>query len=116
MQAKTKNRGIFSVRITDFGLKSLKKIIRRNRKVETEINKMMENLKATPEAGRELTSNLYGMRTISSDDNEFRIVYGLNESGRQVTVHAVGHRKNVYNNLARFLKRVMPNSKGGDLT
>jgi len=77
---KTKNQGIFSVRITNFGLKSLKKIIRRNQKVETEINRMMENLKTTPEMGRELTSDLYGLRTVSSDDNEFRIIYELNES------------------------------------
>jgi len=112
---QAKNRGIFSVRITDFGLKSLKKIIRRNQKVEAEINKLMEKLQKTPEMGMELTSDLYGMRAVSSMDREFRIVYGLDESDRQVTVHAVGHRKTVYENLARFLKRVMPYSRRGGL-
>ena len=112
---RAKNQGIFSVRITDFGLKGLRKIIRRNQKAEGEINKLIEGLKSTPEMGRELTSDLYGMRAVSSKDMEFRIVYGMDESDRQVTVHAVGHRRNVYQNLARFLKKVMPYSRKGRL-
>jgi mRNA-degrading endonuclease RelE of RelBE toxin-antitoxin system len=105
---KTNGQGIFSVRITAFGLKSLKKITRRNQKVESEINKMMKNLEKSPELGRELTSDLYGLRTISSEDGEFRVIYELNQQKMQVMVHAVGSRKNIYQHLARFLKKVMP--------
>ena len=110
---KDKKQSIFSVSITDFGLKSLKKIVKRNQKVQVEINKMIKNLKNTPEIGRELTSDLYGMRAISSDDGEFRVVYGLDESHKQVTVHAVGHRKHIYEKLARLLQKVMPYTQGG---
>lgn len=112
---KTKNQGIFSVSITDSGKKSLKKSTRRNQKAEDEINDMIGQLEVTPEMGRPLTSDLYGMRTVSSEDNEFRIIYELDESANQVIIHAVGHRSNVYKNLARFLKRVMPYGKDGEL-
>ncbi len=108
---KTKNGGIFSVRITDSGLKSPKKSTRRNQNAEDEINNLIGMLEFTPEMGRQLTSDLYGMRTISSEDNEFRIIYEIKESVHQVTIHAVGHRSNVYKNLARLLKKVMPYGK-----
>ena len=111
----TKNQGIFSVRITDSGMKSLKKSTRRNQKAEDEINDMIGQLEVTPEMGRALTSDLYGMRTISSEDNEFRIIYELDELAKQVMIHAVGHRNNVYKNLARFLNRVMPYGKRGEM-
>ena len=108
---KTESRGIFSVRITDSGSKSLKKSTRRNQKAEDEINNLIGRLESTPEMGRELTSDLYGMRVVSSEDNEFRIIYRFDESANQVTIHAVGHRSNVYKNLARLLKKVMPYGK-----
>ena len=109
---KDEKQGIFSVSITDFGLKSFKKLVKRNQKIQVEINKIIKNLKNTPEIGRELTSDLYGMRTISSDDGEFRVIYGLDESHKQVTVHAVGHRRHIYEKLARLLQKVMPYTQG----
>ena len=109
---KDEKQGIFSVSITDFGLKSFKKLAKKNQKIQAEINKMIKNLKNTPEIGRELTSDLYGMRTISSECGEFRVVYGLDESTNQVTVHAVGHRKHIYEKLARLLRKVMPYTQG----
>lgn len=108
---RTENEGIFSVKITDSGLKSLKKSTRRNQKAEDGINDLIGMLEITPEMGRELTSDLYGMRTVSSEDNEFRIIYEINESSHQITIHAIGHRSNVYKNLARLLKKVMPYGK-----
>jgi len=107
-----KNQSVFSVNITDFGLKGLKKIVKRNQKVGTEIDRMMDCLKKNPELGRELTSDLYGMRVISSECGEFRVVYGLDESTNQVTVQAVGHRKHIYEKLARLLKKIMPYTQG----
>ena len=112
---ETKNQGIFSVRITDSGMKSLKKSTRRNQKAEDEINDLIGKLEITPEMGRALSSDLYGMRTVSSEDNEFRIIYELDESANIVIIHAAGHRKNIYKNLARLLKKVMPYSKGGEM-
>ena len=112
---KDEKQSIFSVSITDFGLRSLKKIVKRNQKAGTEIDRMMDCLKSHPEIGRELTSDLYGMRVISSECGEFRIIYGLDESTNQVTVQAVGHRKHIYEKLARLLKKVMPYTNGGEL-
>jgi len=109
---QAKNQNIFSVSITDFGLRSLKKIVKRNQKAGTEIDRMMDCLKSHPESGRELTSDLYGMRVISSECGEFRIIYGLDESTNQVTVQAVGHRKHIYEKLARLLKKIMPYTQG----
>ena len=108
---KTENGGIFSVRITDSGLKSLKKSTRRNQKAEEEINGIIGMLESDPLVGRELTSDLHGMRTVSSEDNEFRIIYEIDEKARQIVIHAVGHRSNVYKNLARLLRKVMPYSR-----
>ena len=105
---KTENGSVFSTRITDSGLKSLKKSTRRNHKAMMEINSMISQLAIFPKMGKKLTSDLYGMRTLSSDDNEFRVIYEINESTNQVTIHAVGHRSDVYKNIARLLKRVMP--------
>ncbi len=112
---QVKDQGIFSVSITDFGLKGLKKIVKRNQKAGSEIDRMMDCLKRHPELGRELTSDLYGMRTISSECGEFRVVYGLDESANHVTVQAVGHRKHIYEKLARLLKKVMPYTEGVEL-
>ena len=107
-----KKQSIFSVSITDFGLRGLKKIVKRNQKAGTEINRMMDCLKNNPEIGRELTSDLYGMRVISSECGEFRIIYGLDESTNQVKVQAVDHRRHIYEKLARLLQKVMPYTQG----
>lgn len=107
------NQGNFSVRITDFGMKGLKKMVRRNQQLGHEIDMLMEKLAQNPEIGIEMTSDLYGLRTVSSEDREFRIVYSVEHSVRQVTVHAIGNRRTVYEHLARFLKRVMPYSIAG---
>lgn len=107
----TENKEFFILRITDVGTKTLKKSTKRNPKIREELNNTIQMLRTMPKMGKELTSDLYGMRSISSKDGEFRIIYELDISKKQVIVYAVGHRSNVYKNLAIFLNKSMPYSK-----
>ena len=113
-KSQARNRGIFSVRITSAGLNGMKKIVKRNRRFEREVDAILKSLGRNPKVGVEMTSDLYGLRSIASNDNEFRIVYGIDDAANQVVVHAIGHRKTVYSKLARLLNRMMPYKKSGD--
>ena len=99
------------VRITDFGRRSLKRTIRRNGRIKDEIDSIVKRLVREPEMGKELTSDLFGMRAVSSSDGRYRVVYELESSRHEVVIHAVGKRKHVYDDLARMLKRIMPYSR-----
>ena len=101
----------FIVRITDFGLKSHKKTIRRNSRIRDEVDCIMEKIVRDPEIGKELTSDLFGMRTVASADGKYRVIYEFENARREVVVHAVGGRKHVYDDLARILKRIMPHAE-----
>ena len=101
----------FIVRITDFGLKSHKKTVRRNSRIRDEVDCIMEKIVRDPEIGKELTSDLFGMRTVASADGKYRVIYEFENARREVVVHAVGGRKHVYDDLARILKRIMPHAE-----
>lgn len=96
------------VRITDFGLRGLKKTIRRNSRIRDEVDRIMERIAHDPKIGRELTSDLFGMRSVASTDGKYRIIYELEDGSHEVVVHAVGGRKHVYDDLARVLDKIMP--------
>ena len=100
--------GCFTVRITDFGLKSRKKTVRRNDRIRGEIDCIVDKIVRNPEMGRELTSDLFGMKAVTSADGKYRVVYEVDDARREVIVHAVGGRRHVYDDLARVLKRIMP--------
>ncbi len=101
-------QGRFTVEITDFALKGLKKIARRNSGIRDEVDRIMKRISRDPEIGQELTSDLFGMRAMKSADGKYRIVYKLESARHGVVVHAVGGRNRVYDDLARMLNRVMP--------
>ena len=52
-----------------------------------------------PGASKELTGSLRGYRSLRVGD--YRIGYSLDEKAGEVTVWAVGHRRNIYERLAR---------------
>lgn len=98
------------VRITDFGLRGLKKTVRRNSRLRDEVDRILERIAHDPKIGRELTSDLFGMRTVASTDGKYRVIYELEDVRCEVVVHAVGGRKHVYDDLARMLNRIMPHT------
>lgn len=100
--------GCFTVEITDFGSKGLKKIAKRNSRIRDEIDRIVKKIAYDPEIGRKLTSDLFGMRTVESADGKYRVIYKLENARRKVVVYAVGLRKHVYDDLARVLERFMP--------
>ena len=89
-------------------MKSLKKTVRRNNRILDEVDCIMEKIVRYPEIGKELTSDLFGMRAVASADGKYRIVYKFENTRREVVIHAVGGRKRIYGDLARILKRIMP--------
>ncbi len=111
--ARSSRPRCFTVRITDFGLKSLKKTVRRNGRFRGEVDCIIDKIVRNPEAGRELTSDLFGMKVVTSEDGKYRVVYEVDDARREVVVHAVGGRRHVYDDLARILKRIMPYTGSG---
>lgn len=92
------------IRMTGYCEKTFKKAAKRNGALERETNEILRFLQKRPEMGSELGCYLSGFRVIHSHDNQFRIVYQYDRLRKEVTVHAIGHRSNVYEELTRYLK------------
>lgn len=63
------------------------------------IEKEIDRLETDPKAGKEMERDLDGLRSIRIDKYAFRIVYEI--MGSNVQIHAIGHRKNVYDDMRR---------------
>jgi mRNA-degrading endonuclease RelE of RelBE toxin-antitoxin system len=93
------------VRMTQHCEKGWRKTAKRNNVLDREVKEIIPSLQRHPELGMELSGNLSGFRCVHSHDNQFRIIYQYDKLRKEVTVHAIGHRSNVYEELARYLKR-----------
>lgn len=69
------------------------------------INKCINGLEDNSELGKELTQNLNGMRSIRLNSYRYRIVYEVvqGDPPNKIIVHAIAHRKEVYDELAKYL-------------
>ena len=70
--------------------------------VKRQIKQALVYLGKVPEAGRPLTGELAGLHSYRA--RRFRIVYHLVESERRVLILHVGHRRTVYEELAKRLR------------
>ena len=67
------------------------------------IAKTIDEMKANPNIGYPLEGSvLKGLFSVHSAD--YRIVYRLSNSGRQIEIWAVEHRNRVYEELTRYVK------------
>ena len=95
------------VKLSDRCNKSYKKFRKKaDPKLLSAINNSIDELKENSELGEELTQDLTGMRSIHLDSFHYRIVYEIKKenSSNKITIHAIGHRKSVYTELARYLR------------
>ena len=72
---------------------------RLDRRLPATIESELGILRHDPHRGPKLEMNLKGMRSIHIDKFSYRIVYGVDYDACIVTVHKIGHRKSVYDNL-----------------
>ena len=81
----------------------LKKLRKHNPRLVKEIHRNLEQLKTVHDLGEPLRKNLEGFYSIHLDKYRFRIVYSRFDASRTIRVVAIGHRKSVYSNLARYM-------------
>lgn len=90
------------INISKHARKGLEKIGKCDAKLRRLLDRHIDILRTCPEAGKELTFDLIGMRSIKPDDSSYqnyRILYTIKDD--QLMIHAVGHRKNIYDDMAR---------------
>ena len=66
------------------------------------IEAVFESLGSNPLLGHKLVGPLEGKRSASVHNH--RVIYEINDTGCQVTIHAVGHHNRVYQDLVHYLK------------
>ena len=77
-----------------------------------DIANIMTKLKTDQTIGKAMTGNLKGWRTVRIMRFPYRLVFGVrNRPYPIVIVYAIGHRKNIYKNLARFRSDLDEQSK-----
>lgn len=94
-----------TIRVTQYCEKGFKKTVKRNNTLEKEAKEILLSLQKFPELGVELSGSLLGFRCVHSHDNQYRVIYQYDKLRKELTVHAIGHRSNAYEELARYLKR-----------
>jgi addiction module RelE/StbE family toxin len=91
--------------IIDHCQKELRKLIRKDNMVKKRTERQIDELKQNPYIGQKLHANFDGCRAIHYYDNKYRIIYKIiEEPYLKIIILSVGHRRGVYNGLARFLK------------
>lgn len=75
--------------------------------VKRSIKQALRSLSADPFSGAPLMRELSGLRRFKV--RRFRIIYELDRKARIIRVFAIGHRREVYEELADQLRRVLRN-------
>ena len=84
--------------------KSFKKFSKKaDPKLLKAIKNIIAELKVNPQLGKELSADLNGMRKIRLDTFNYRIVYELKTNPNVIIIHGIAHRKNVYDDVAKYL-------------
>ena len=73
-------------------------------KLLSAINNSIKELEENSELGKKFTQDLKGMRSIRLKSFPYRIVYEIVKENPpvKIIIHAIGHRKSVYTELARY--------------
>ena len=75
-------------------------------RIKSVVRSRLDLLRSSPWAGKGLERELSGYRSLRA--RRFRIIYRVDEENRALEIHYVGHRKDVYELLAR---RTMPSPR-----
>lgn len=90
----------FKIFYTPFCQKQLQKLPPPIKKI---IRMTIESLANSPYFGKPLKEELEGFRSCKL--NRYRIIYYLNEPAKQVEILYAGHRSNVYEEFAQYIKQ-----------
>ena len=91
---------------TDPCMKEFGKLTKKDSKLREITEKIINELRLNPYAGEKLYANFPGYRSIHFLSNKYRIIYQLvEETKTKIIIHCVGHRKNVYSKLAKWLEQ-----------
>jgi mRNA interferase RelE/StbE len=74
--------------------------------VKRSIKQALKSLSADPFSGAPLLAELSGLWKFTV--RRFRIIYELDRKARVIRIFAIGHRREVYEELADRLRRVAP--------
>ena len=100
---KDKNKSVAQgVEFTNQCRKDYKKLKKSQPGLLAAVNSQIGEIGRDPEIGKEMITDLMGFRSVRIDEFCFRIVYRV--EGDRVLVHAIRHRKDVYQEMSRRLR------------
>ena len=94
----------FAIEMIPKCIKQYKKLIKKDSILEKLTEGYIQELKENPYLGEKLRTNFDGWRSIHYYDNKYRIIYKIEqEPFPKIIILCIGHRKNAYSDLAKFL-------------
>jgi mRNA interferase RelE/StbE len=91
-------RPAFRILYTEEAKKNIEKLDPSVRKL---IRKAIESLAVNPERGKPLSYELAGLRSLRTSD--YRVIYRIKGGELLIIIVAVGHRRDIYNQLSALL-------------
>ncbi len=103
-QTKPTQMEELELEFTDPCKKEFGKLVKKDSILREITEKRIDELRLNPYAGEKLHANFPGWRSIHYLGNKYRIIYQLiEESTTKIIIHCIGHRKNAYSKLAKWV-------------
>ena len=84
--------------------KNSHKLCKKDGKLESHIESLLEELQSSPYLGEKLEVNFPGFRSIHFCGNKYRIIYKIYAETQKILVLIIGCRKDAYSELAKWLR------------
>ena len=86
--------------------REFEKLTKKDKVLRKITEKILDELQLDPYTGEKLYANFPGWRSKHYLGNKYRIIYQLiEESTTKIIIHCIGHRKNAYSKLAKWLQQ-----------
>ena len=83
--------------------REFEKLTKKDKILRKITEKILDELQLDPYTGEKLYANFPGCRSKHYLGNKYRIIYQLvEESATKIIIQCIGHRKNVYSQLAKW--------------
>ena len=86
------------IKTTEEFEKEFKKLTKKNKALAEQIAKAIMKLKDNPKAGKPLSYNLKGYRSLRI--GKWRIIYDIDENKKQIILRSIGHRGKIYTDFS----------------
>lgn len=70
-------------------------------KIKTQLKSSLKELYKKPYLGKSLRDELIDFRSLKM--KRYRAIYQVNEKDKEIIIFAIGHRKNIYESINRFI-------------